>query len=434
MSKLFKYLRKRKIKNLRLTWCDNANIIRAKVFPIDAIDTINQTGVSLSQAAQAVPVMHDQVLADAKLAMTHNILLKPDWLSFHLLPHMEASGCVMSRMMDHSLPWALCPRQFLTNMIRKLFEKTGLTLQLGFDQTFQLLDPLDEELDYTHEASQKSLDKFDLLLTDLGEVLKTINLQPNLFHSSAGGNRFMFSFAALDPLVTADNQILLRQVLHGISLKYGLQSSFLPVLSENDRGNGSVLRFTLHQNNKNVTFNKEVLSEMTSHFMAGILYHLPDLMCLTLPTTNSLRRLKPKHAVGCYPVWGYENSEAVIEVPKHSALQTVKEIMFKAVDASANPYYALAGMIACGLDGIEKKMFLPRPVEYDPSLLSKHDNIKALPIELGEVLRSVERSPFFRNMMGDSLFTAYLAVKKAEYEFFQEKTFEEEVSFLKFIY
>ena len=433
MSKLSKYLRKQKVKQLRLTWCDNANIIRARVFSIDAIDKINQSGIRISQALQGVAVMSDQVIAEAKLPMTQDILLKPDWLSFHVLPYSEASACVMSRMMDNAVGWALCPRQFLMGMMSKLFEKTGLTMQVGFDQAFQLFAE-DNPLQQVSASSRQLLDKFDLFLTDLSDVLKTMNLQPMLFHAQAGYNRFNFSFDAMDPLAAADHQILFRQTVHGLAMKYQLRSEFLPMTHEEDGGNGGALHFNLYQNNKKATFNKEMLSDISSYFIAGILYHLPDLMALTTPTVNSLRRIRPKHNVGCYQVWGYDNRETPIEVPNYLAHDSSRGIVFKTVDASANPYLALSGVIACGIDGVEKKMLLPRRVEYDPSLLPRHDSLKPLPIELGEILKSVERSPFFKTLLGDQLFAAYIAVKKAEYEFFKQKTLAQEVALLRSIY
>lgn len=434
MSKLQKYLRKQKIKHLRLTWCDNANVIRAMVFPLDAIDHINQEGVSVSQAIQAVSVVNDQIIPEAKLPATQHITLKPDWLSFHLLPHTEASACVMSRITDHVTPSNLCPRHLLTSMTRKLFEKTGLSLRCAFDQTFQLLDFLEDTLNSTYQASQRSLDSCDLFLTDLIETLTSINIPPNLFQAMTGAHRFKFLFKGVDPLVAADNQILLRQTIHGVAMKYHLNASFLPVLSEGDAGNGSSLQFKLFQNNKNVTFEKEVLSTMTAQFIAGVLYHLPDLMAFTTPTVNSLKRIRPKNGVGCYPVWGYDNREAPIEVPRQPSNDSSRSILFKVIDATANPYYALSGFIAAGLDGIEKKMPLSKPMEYDPALIAKHDSIKALPTELTDILKSVERFPLFRDMMGETLFNAYLAVKKSENEFFKRKTLAEEVALLQSVY
>merc|ERR1719272_24742 len=56
------------------------------------------------------------------------------------------------------------------------------------------------------------------------------------------------------------------------------------------------------------------MGESTSAFIAGILAHLPALMSVTTPTTNSFRRLQPSCWAGVYRCWGVENKECPVRV------------------------------------------------------------------------------------------------------------------------
>lgn len=66
----------------------------------------------------------------------------------------------------------------------------------------------------------------------------------------------------------------------------------------------------------------------------------------------------------------------------------------KPSDSSANPYIALGGLIAAGLDGIDKELD-PSPgqlVDVDPASLSREElerrDIRRLPASLGEAVQA----------------------------------------------
>ena len=66
-EKLRKTLADAKIKFVRILWCDNANVIRAKAAHIDYLDDCIKNGVGITMAQQALPVMSDSVVAETGL-------------------------------------------------------------------------------------------------------------------------------------------------------------------------------------------------------------------------------------------------------------------------------------------------------------------------------------------------------------------------------
>jgi glutamine synthetase len=94
----------------------------------------------------------------------------------------------------------------------------------------------------------------------------------------------------------------------------------------------------------------------------------------------------------------------------------------KPVDAAANPYLAVAAILASAVDGVQRRVKLPDPVEIDPSRLSDeeraHRGIRRLPADLATALDLLDGSEFFRAVFGDVLLDAYLAVRRHEAETF----------------
>jgi glutamine synthetase len=117
-------------------------------------------------------------------------------------------------------------------------------------------------------------------------------------------------------------------------------------------------------------------------------------------------------------VWEYDHKEAPLRVPtERQGAPTNVEL--KACDASANPYLSLAGLIAAGLDGIERGLDLPPPIDFDPGTLSDAEGaargIERLPQTLDAALAALAGDPVLLAALGGELARAYLAVKRAGY-------------------
>ena len=97
----------------------------------------------------------------------------------------------------------------------------------------------------------------------------------------------------------------------------------------------------------------------------------------------------------------------------------------KASDSSANPYLSLGGLIAAGLDGIERGLEPPPPVLADPAILGEEERLRAgaarLPESLGQAVANLERDEVLMEALGERLATSYVAVKKLDVEAFSQE-------------
>ena len=128
------------IKFVRIIWCDNANIIRAKAAHVDYLEEYIDNGVGITVAQMALPVMYDSVVAETGLGPVGEVRLMPDSSTLTILPFAEGHAQVLSDMIISNTGevWAHCPRGFLRRQIDQLAEM-GLVLKAVFENEFFLL-------------------------------------------------------------------------------------------------------------------------------------------------------------------------------------------------------------------------------------------------------------------------------------------------------
>src|SRR5690606_8284971 len=114
------------------------------------------------------------------------------------------------------------------------------------------------------------------------------------------------------------------------------------------------------------------LSETAKHYLAGILKHARAFAAITNPTVNSYKRLVPGYEAPCYIAWSAKNRSPLVRVPASGGASTRIEV--RNPDPSANPYLALAVMLAAGLDGIKNKLTLVEPVNQN--IYTMEDSVK----------------------------------------------------------
>jgi glutamine synthetase len=110
----------------------------------------------------------------------------------------------------------------------------------------------------------------------------------------------------------------------------------------------------------------------------------------------------------------------------------------KAADATCNPYLAVGGLIAAGLDGLERGLEPPEPVEVDPATIPAPERevrgIHRLPATQEEALDALEADAVLTGALGPVLAESYLAVRRSEWSAYslQDAEFEQRGHFLKY--
>ena len=430
------------IKFVRILWCDNANIIRAKAAHVDYLDEYIDNGVGITVAQMALPVMYDSVVAETGLGPVGEVRLMPDWSTLTILPFAEGHAQVLSDMIISRTGevWAHCPRGFLRRQIGRL-EKTGLMLKAVFENEFFLLrrnaEGSLEPADNTVFCATGSMNLHRALIMELADALIAQGLEVEGYYPESGPGQQEVNIRYAEAMQAADRQIIYRETVRGEATRHGLIASFLPKIFEDKAGSGCHLNFSLWREGKNISGDPRqatAISPEAGAFIAGILAHLPALCAVTIPCKNSYRRIQPHFWAGAFRAWGHQNREAAVRVCRNKQGTRASRFEYKTMDATANPYIALGALIAAGLDGFSRNMELPEEVTVDPALISEEQrsagSIDRLPQNLGEALDALRKDNVLLEAMGAELARSYIAVRQHEWDNLKDLKLAEEVDML----
>jgi glutamine synthetase len=141
---------------------------------------------------------------------------------------------------------------------------------------------------------------------------------------------------------------------------------------------------------------------------------MPAITALLAPYVNSYRRLAKGSGAPVNTQWGYDNRTAGLRVPPSDPANRRLENRLPSSDA--NPYLAIAAVLASGYLGMVDQMTPADPVEKDAATLPQGD----LPYSLVQAIIKLERSQPIIDILGPQFVAAYSRVKLHEYETFMQ--------------
>ena len=430
---------------VRFLWCGNDGTVRAKSSARHGLEGRLEAGIGLTVAMQAMNAL-DQLQPIADLGPVGEIRLVPDLETFRVLPYAPRTGAVLT---DHvQLDGAaapVCQRSFLKRMEARLAER-GLVLRASFENEFSLATqvdgayvPIDSALCFSTIATTAAQDYVD----ELAAALEAQRIPLEQYYAELGHGQQEISTGHAPALQAADEQLLVRETIRGVAACHGLVASLAPTPWPENAGNGGHVHFSLWDGDRNRFFDgsrPDGLSAEARSFIAGVLDHLPGLCGLAAPSFNSYHRIVPHYWAGAFVCWGYDNREAPVRVASvfRGAEEASTNAELKACDASCNPYLALGGLLAAGLDGIERGLEPPEPVDVDPATIAEDERarrgIVRLPSTQAEALDALAADDLLSGSLGPILRDAYLAVRRSEWAAYSagDAAFEQQGHFAKY--
>ncbi|QBD80571.1 glutamine synthetase [Ktedonosporobacter rubrisoli] len=439
---VLRLVRAEKLRLIRFQYCDNGGLMRCKTTHASKLATRIYEGIGQSLALGAWTGA-DTLASVEGMGAVGEFRLVPDPDSFAILPYVPNTGSLICNLIDvNGQPWGADPRGFLRRMIARLADK-GMRFEAAAEHEFYFAReemgkyvPADRSLCY----STIGLDEQALVMDAVLEALESQGISIEQFHTELGPSQQELSIHHADALRAADNICLVRETIRGVARTFNLLATFAPKPFLDQAGSGAHIHFSLwgtaesEYPNKNLFYASEErghLSQTGRYFIGGVLRHIRALLALTCGSVNSYSRLQPHYWSSAYGAWGFDNREAAIRVPSTfwGRETDLVNLEIKSADHSGNPYLAIGGLIAAGLDGIENKIEPNEPQDVDPGNLTDAERerlgIQRLPTSLDESLDELERDHVLIEALGPMLSTAYLAVKRDECNFFKDKTPEE---------
>jgi glutamine synthetase len=208
---------------------------------------------------------------------------------------------------------------------------------------------------------------------------------------------------------TADRLLTYKYIVKNVCHRLGYTATFMPKPLFGDNGSGMHCHQSLWNGEAPLFFDESGyagLSEMARYYIGGLIAHAPALLALCAPTTNSYRRLVPGFEAPVNLMYSARNRSAICRIPMYSNSPRAKRVEFRAPDPTANPYLAFSAMLMAGLDGIQRKLEPPAPIDED--LYELHDerkaSIKTVPGSLADSLDALEQDTAF--LLKGDVFTA----------------------------
>ena len=407
---------------VRFVFVDHAGILKAKAVHRDTFAKRAKAGVGLAKGVLALDpsgALH----AASGLSPVGEVRLVPDLSSLTTLPFARGQAMVSCDMTEPNArtPWDGCPRGALRRVLERLAER-GYRSLASYEAEFYLRGP-DGPLDRTPYAGSFALTAAADFVAELAETLEEMGIQPEQCHAEVGHGNLELSVKEAEALVAADRRVLVLETIRGVAQRMGLETTMAPKPYLEEAGNGHHLHLSVYslEDDTQALFDASgALSGPGSGFVAGLLEHLPSVMAFTAPTPNSYQRIGPGLWASACACYGLDNREAAVRCasPMAGAESATANVELKPVDVTANPYLALAAVLAAGIDGLERGLDLGQPTTVDPATLGEEERtsrgIRPLPASLDEALDALEKDDVLIEALGEPLVRTHLAVARAQ--------------------
>lgn len=325
------------------------------------------------------------------------------------------------------------PREVLRRQLARL-AAMGYGYNTGPELEFFLFRKEGDRVDALPHDRASYFDVSTDLASDIRKemvtALEEMGIVVEQAHHEVAIGQHEIDFRYADALLTADNAITFKFTLKAIAQRHGLHATFMPKPIEGINGSGMHVHQSFYRlddrSNAFVDEHAEYgLSKLARSFIAGQLHHARAMSAVFAPLVNSYRRLVPGFEAPVYISWANTNRSALIRVPAiRPQRRNATRVELRCPDPSCNPYLAFAVMLAAGLDGIERDLPLPEPVEENLYHFSEEElerrNVITLPATLGEAVAEMQKDEVVRDALGDHIFLHLVEAQKQEWDAFRK--------------
>jgi glutamine synthetase len=359
-----------------------------------------------------------------------DMLLKPDLDTFRVLPYADRGGKVARIICDIYNPdgstFAGCTRQALKRQIARA-ARLGFTMMAGVEAEFFIfqLDAKGAPTTETHDQGGY----FDLTPVDRAEEIRRLiirdlvamGFEVEAGHHEVAPGQHEIDFKYAEALETADNLATFRFLVREVAYRHGFLATFMPKPIFGQNGSGMHTHQSLFSGGKNAFHDAKAkweLSRTALGYIAGLLTHARGFCAITNPLVNSYKRLVPGYEAPVNVAWSMRNRSPLVRIPDKRGTGTRCELRMP--DPSANPYLGLAVQLGAGLDGLERRLVPPDPVNKNIFTMSYRERrkyrIDELPRDLHEALECLKEDDVIREALGDHIYERFVEAKRGEWQ------------------
>lgn len=262
--------------------------------------------------------------------------------------------------------------------------------------------------------SISGVDEYSAVVDDIYDFAEAQGLEIDTVMQEGGAGQLEINLNHGDPIELADQVFMFKRTIREAALRHDCYATFMAKPMEDEPGSA----MHIHQSVVDLKSGKTIFSDedgvptnLFYGFLAGQQTYLNAVVSILAPYVNSYRRLVPGAAAPINLEWGIDNRSTGLRIPISSP--AARRVECRVVGMDANPYLAMAAILACGYLGMVEGLEPREPVKSDAGDLP-HE----LPHDVMEALGLFEAAPKVQGLLGEEFSKLYIAIKRAEYDEF----------------
>jgi glutamine synthetase len=349
--------------------------------------------------------------------------LIPDLNTLRLIPWQPGAVLVLADVawLDHTDVVA-SPRQVLRKQIAEL-EKAGMVAMCGTELEFVVFKDTYEEAwnkgyknlipvnQYNVDYSILGGSRIEPLLRDIRLGMSAAGMTVESVKGECNFGQHEIAFKYSDALSNCDNHVIYKNGAKEIASQQGYALTFMAKPNDKE-GNSSHIHLSFRGIKGELVMTDEAdkehgMSEVGRQFIAGQIAHLRELSLLFAPNINSYKRYVPGSFAPTAIRWGRDNRTCALRLVGRGAGLRLEN---RVPGGDVNPYLAVAGIIAAGLDGVKNKLKL------EPAFTGNayDSDSSRVPASMQEALDLWENSDWVKETFGAEVQAHYANMARVE--------------------
>ena len=341
--------------------------------------------------------------------------------TIRLLTHLPATAMIQCDLVwfDHS-PVTQSPRTILQRQLDRAAGQgwqalAGTELEfIAFDTTYEDahrsgyrdLRPVNQ---YNVDYSILGTTRVEPLLRSIRNHMYDAGLDVEGAKGECNLGQHEIGFLYADALTTADNHAVYKNAAKEIAAQHGKSVTFMAKPNQRE-GNSCHIHMSFRGADGELVFwdeDKDARTPLYDRFIAGVLATAADFTLFFAPNINSYKRFADGSFAPTTLGWGLDNRTCAMRLVGRGAGARMEN---RIPGADANPYLALAAMIAGGLHGIDEEL------ELEPELTGNAyaSDKPRVPSTMGAARERFHTSEMVRSALGDEVVEHYTNMADVE--------------------
>ena len=351
-----------------------------------------------------------------------DLVMRPDLATLHLEPWNPGTvGLLCDVLREDGSDVVASPRQILRRQLDRL-SGAGMKAFCGTELEFIVFADSYEEawLSGYRDLTPANLYNVDYSMLGTARVepllrrIRNEMYEAGMVVESAKGEcnlgQHEIAFRYADALATCDNHVTYKTGAKEIASQEGMSLTFMAKYNQRE-GNSCHIHLSFRSEDGSMVMADDAspdgMSDLGRAFIAGQIAHAAELTLLYAPQINSYKRYQAGSFAPTALRWGRDNRTCSFRLVGHGGSLRLEN---RIPGGDVNPYLAVAGMVAAGLDGIERKL----PLEAAFVGNAYASDSQHVPSTMGDALALWEGSTWIRDTFGAEVQAHYANMARVE--------------------